>query len=59
MGTASHVYRAVRRRERLVRVLAATAMTILTAIGLACVVVTGGLGVLAALCSPDAFECAP
>jgi hypothetical protein len=51
------VYRAVRRLERLVQVLAAMAMTVVTAIGLSFVLVIGGFGVLAALCPPDAFEC--
>ena len=51
------VYRAVRRHERLVQVLAAMAMTVVTAIGLSFVLVIGGLGVLRALCPPDAFEC--
>ena len=51
------VYRAVRRLERLVQVLAAMAMTVVTAIGLSFVLVIGGLGVLAALCPPDGFEC--
>jgi len=51
------VYRAVRRHERLVQVLAAAAMTVVTAFGLACVLVVGGFGVLLALCPPDAFEC--
>ena len=51
------VYRAVRRLELLVRVLAAMAMTVVTAIGLSFVLVIGGLGVLMALCPPDAFEC--
>ena len=51
------VYRAVRQHERLVRVLAAMAMTVVTAIGLACVLVVGGFGVLIAFCPPDAFEC--
>jgi len=51
------VYRTVRRHERLVRVLAAMAMTVVSAIGLLFVLVIGGLGVLTALCPPDAFEC--
>ena len=51
------VYRAVRRHERLVQVLAAMAMIVVTAIGLSFVLVIGGLGVLIALCPPDAFEC--
>ena len=51
------VYRAVRRHERLVQVLAAMAMVVVTALGLSFVLVVGGLGVLTALCPPDAFEC--
>jgi hypothetical protein len=51
------VYRAVRRHERLVQVMAGTAMTVVTAIGLVCVLVIGGLGVLIVFCPPDAFEC--
>ena len=51
------VYRAVRRLELLVQVLAAMAMVIVTAIGLSFVLVIGGLGVLIAFCPPDAFEC--
>jgi len=51
------VYRAVRRHEWLVRVLAATAMMVLTAVGLVCALVIGGFGVLTALCPRDAFEC--
>ena len=49
-------YRAVRRLERLVQVLTAMAMTVVTAIGLSFVVVIGGLGVLVALCPPDALR---
>ena len=51
------VYQAVRRHERLVQVLAAMAMTVITVIGLSFVLVIGGLGILTALCPPDAFEC--
>ena len=51
------VYRAVCGRERLVRVLAGTAMMVVTAVGLACALVVGGFGVLTAFCAPDAFEC--
>jgi hypothetical protein len=51
------VHRTVRRHERLVRVLAAMAMTVVTVIGLSFVLVIGGLGVLTALCLPNAFEC--
>jgi hypothetical protein len=51
------VYRAVRRLDRLVQVLAAMAMTIVTAFGLSFVLVIGGLGVLGSSCPPDAFEC--
>ncbi len=50
-------YRAVRRLERLVQVLTAMAMTVVTAIGLSFVVVIGGLGILVTLCSPDGYEC--
>ncbi len=50
-------YRAVRRLERLVQVLTAMAMTVITAIGLSFVVVIGGLAVLIALCPPNAYEC--
>ena len=50
-------YRAVRRLKRLVQVLTAKAMTVVTAIGLSFVVVIGGLAVLTALCPPDAYEC--
>ena len=50
-------YRAVRRLERLVQVLTAMAMTVVTAIGLSFVVVIGGLAVLTALCPPNAYEC--
>ena len=51
------VYRAARPHDRLARVLAAAAMTVLTIIGLACALVIGGFGVLTAFCPPDAFEC--
>jgi hypothetical protein len=57
VGADYAVFRAVRRLERLVQVLAAMAMTVVTAIGLSFVLVLTALAVIVTLCPPDAFEC--